>query len=288
MNIQPISRSINQQECVEWIDIYQDLKIKYDDFMASMLQQGHKKEEINNMWLYNYGAIPPCEPDRFYYCNILEPNLKITLTVIRRNNILEGEKKFEVVKLNHLFLDSYDYIREFVIKNGKLTYITTYEDLTTLENNLEDSNYPLNYNDGNWFKALAIDGLLSKFKLRIGKSDLSPDIYMTNNDGLKFKLETGAQHEDEDLPTVYAVDKDGSKFILDLTAISDTSPITGTDEDGTKFKFKEDIVENNSYVYVTDFDAMETTNMVITDKEFEKKLYELIESRFQKIDSQLR
>lgn len=205
MNIQPIRRAINNQDYVEWFNnSYEDVQ-RYTDFIIEMSEKGIDEDEINEMWLRNFGVIPPEEPDRIYQCNILESEIKIVVTVLRKHNPAAGEKKFEVVKLNHLFLDTYDNQRTLVVEDGRLVMKVTYKDLSTPVSsiNIEDlsdeyvyftkngqESYPINYEDSNWFTNLSINGLLSRLKLAIKKYDDSepltsnsrPKLFINNFD----------------------------------------------------------------------------------------------------------
>lgn len=248
MNIQPIKRPVNYNEYVDWVNNHYENKIKYDDFVAKMIQDGYSEKKANEMWLYNFGAIPPLEPERIYQCNILDSSIKIVVTVLRRNNILDGEKKFEVVKLNHLFLDTYDHKKVLTVENGKIIFKIMHKDLainlTTLEDaHFEDlplldveeqqymyieqgksNGYPLNYEDSGWFTSMAVSDLLSRLRISIKE-------YTTPKDG-----------EEPSRPTLL----------------------------------------------INSMDFMETTEFEIIDKEFEKKLYEQIEKIFSRIESELK
>ena len=248
MNIQPIKRSINYNEVVEWENNHSIDRMKYDDFISEMSQNGYSVDKINEMWLHNFGAIPPTQPDRIYQCNILDSSLKIVITLLRRTNILEGQKEFEVVKLNHLFLDTYDHIREFKIIDGKLVFNIIHKDLSTdltafnnsqledlpldsvndpylfIENRSQSGKYPINYEDSNWFTSMAINDLLARLKVSIKE-------YIMPIDGEKPKRPT---------------------------------------------------------LFINNLDFMETTEFEFTDKEFEKALYEYIENKFKDIKSELK
>lgn len=213
MNIQPIKRPVNYNEYINWVNNHYEERLRYDDFVADMIQNGYSEKKAKEMWLHNFGVIPPIEPERIYQCNILDSSVKIVVTVLRRNNILNGEKKFEVVKLNRLFLDTYDHKRILTIENGKVVFKIIHKELvnnlTTLENTrLEDlplldteeqyayiehsksNGYPLNYEDSNWFTSMAVSDLLSRLKLSIkeyvmpkdGEEPGRPTLYINSMD----------------------------------------------------------------------------------------------------------
>lgn len=220
MNIQPIKRCANYHESVEWDLNHSADRARYDDFVAEMLQQGLTTIEIDNMWRNNFGVIPLQEPDRLYYCNIIDSSIKIVVTVLKRSHFQAGaQKKFEVIRLNHLFLDTYDYKRKFNVVDGKLVFEVEHKDLTV---NLGGD--PLNYEDSNWFTSMSIDDLLSRLKISIKGY---------------------------------------------------TMPVPG-DEPG------------RPTLYMNNIDFMESTDIEIVDKVFERNLYDYIEKRFEMIESDLK
>lgn len=249
MNIHPIKRPINYDEYVDWNNNYYEDSLKYADFIDKMMEEGHSKEKATELWTYNLGVLPPSEPERIYQCNILDSDLKLVVTVLRRNDILENQKEFEVVKLNRLFLDSYDYKRVLIKENGLIKFKVIYKDLSrpqeylpsSNETMLEDRTFlreneknvylednkrlkgePINYEDSVWFTSLAVSDLLNRMQIHIKEQNVS----------------------------------------------------AGQD------------VRPSLFIYGMDF--MEATEIEIIDKEFEKQLFSYIEKRFQSIVSELK
>lgn len=219
MNIQPIKRCRNYHESVEWELNHSMDRVRYDEFVEEMTQQGLPPADIDQQWLNNFGVIPLPEPDRLYQCNIIDSSIKITVTVLRRSNPQAGQKKIEVIRLNHLYLDTYDHIRKFNVVDGKLVFNVEHEDLTANAGGL-----PLNYEDSNWFTTLSIDGLLSRLKIAIKEYNMP------------------APGDKPGRPTLY----------------------------------------------MNNIDYMESRDIEITDKVFERNLYDYIEKRFEALEPELR
>lgn len=251
--IQPITRPINNSSLIEWRNEHLETREVLDDFLNNMKAQGVEQSKAEEIWLLNFGVIPPAEPDRFYQCNIITPDVKLTVTVLKRNNILAGQRRYDVVKLNNLYIDTYDYVRELTVnEKGEIVFIIKHKDLsqegdlTVSESSIEDSNvleleeleskhmaikylgdqeaYPLNYEDSNWLTNLHISNLLSK--IRIG---IKP--YVLPNDD----------------------EKPGSPKL-----------------------------------YLSNMDYMESSEFEFIDKEFEQKLFDEINDKFIKIESELK
>lgn len=217
--IQPITKPINSSSLVEWKNQHLETREVYDDFLDKMKAEGLSESKAIEMWLHNFGAMPPAEPDRLYQCNIIAPDVKLTVTVLKRNNILAGQRKYDVVKLNNLYIDTYDYERELTVNSkGEIVFVVKHKDLsqngnlTVSSESIEDSNVleldtldsehmsieylgnqgtqPLNYEDSNWFTSLHISNLLDKVKVGIkpyimpanGSSPGRPKLYINNMD----------------------------------------------------------------------------------------------------------
>nr|DAV25166.1 MAG TPA: hypothetical protein [Caudoviricetes sp.] len=251
--IQPITRPINNQSLVEWRNEHVETREVLDDFLNNMKAQGIEENKAKEMWLQNFGVIPPVEPDRFYQCNIITPDVKLTVTVLKRNNILAGQRKYDVVKLNNLYIDTYDYVRKLTVnEKGEIVFVIQHKDLsqeidlTVSEDSIEDSNileldkldskhmtieylddqedHPLNYEDSNWLTNLHISNLLNKIKIGIKP-------YVLPND----------------------------------------------DENPGRPK-----------LYLNNMDYMESSEFEFTDKQFEQKLFDEINDKFIKIESELK
>ena len=69
--IQPITRPINNPSLIEWRNEHSETREVLDDFLNNMKAQGVEQDKAEEMWLQNFGAIPPTEPDKFYQCNII-------------------------------------------------------------------------------------------------------------------------------------------------------------------------------------------------------------------------
>ena len=250
--IQPIKRPVNNAELVKWRNEHLDTRNRLDDFVNSMSEQGISEEKAMNMWLHNFGAIPPAEPDRLYQCNILNPDVKITVTVLKRNNILAGQRRYDVVKLNSLYIDTYDYKRILTVnEKGEIVFKVQHKDLsqealTASNDSIEDSNileldniendhfsvdylgdqnsYPLNYEDSGWFTSMHVSDLLSRIKIGI-KPYLMPN-----------------ENEEPGEPKLY----------------------------------------------INNMDFMESSDFEFTDKEFEQKIFDKINEQFLRIESDLK
>lgn len=252
-HIQPITRPINNSRLIEWRDKHLETRETLDDFLNNMKAQGVEQSKAEEMWLLNFGVIPPAEPDKLYQCNIITPDVKLTVTVLKKNNILAGQRRYDVVKLNNLCIDTYDYVRKLTVnEKGEIVFIIKHKDLsqegdlTVSASSIEDSNvlelenlerkhmaikylgnqeaYPLNHEDSNWLNSLHISNLLSKIKISI-----KPYV-LPNND------------EEPGRPKLY----------------------------------------------LNNMDYMESSEFEFTDKEFEQKLFDEINDKFIKIESELK
>lgn len=240
--IQPITRPINNYDLVEWRNEYLDSRIRFEEFVENIVAQGKTLDKAEEMWLHNFGVIPPAEPDRLYQCNIVAKDIKMTVTVLKRNDILAGQRRYDVVKLNNLYIDTYDYERiltvneknqiVFIIKHKDLSQIgsetapgSSIEDLASLGQVpvefVTDPTHALNYEDSNWFTSLDIKNILSKLKVRVIP-------YKNGDDVTRPKL------------------------------------------------------------YIQDMDFMETSEFEFTDKDFEQKLFDIINNKFIKIELDLK
>lgn len=214
-HIQPIKKPINMSDITEWQNEYLDIKTRLDDFVDNMAQQNISEEKALEMWLHNFEAIPPSEPERLYHCIITVPDVKIVLTVLKRDNILAGQRRYDVVKLNSLYIDTYDYTRRMTIdENKNIVFKIEHKDLSrnesiskasiedlevadnefaTIEHYSNKTSYPLNYEDSNWFTSMHISDLLNKVKVRIkpytvpedGENIKLPKLFIQNLDFMK-------------------------------------------------------------------------------------------------------
>lgn len=236
--IQPIIRPINYNTLLEWQSLYEDSRYKYENFIYQMLQQQISETKAQEMWLHNFGVIPPIQPDRLYQCNIICPDIKLIVTVLKRNSMIAGQRKYDVIKLNQLILDNYDYKREMAKNDkGEIIFKITPKGFAQPINNytlIQDNDYlhfeyekattsyPLNYEDSNWFTNLHIADILGRLKLKINE-------------------------------------------------------YTGTDGELTL---------PNLFIY--NMNLMRSSNFEFVDKDFEQKLYDMINNKFLEIESELR
>lgn len=214
MNIQITKRSINSQESLNWMINDSMERDKFEEFILQMNNAGVSEKKASQVWLQNYGAIPLSEPNKFYSCAVIDNGIKLTVTVMRENT--KDSSKFKVVKINKVFLDRYDYTKEYCISKEGLKHKIEYKDLVT-SNNGE----AVNYEDKSWFKLESINALLDKFKLRFIKNEA------TNKD-------------------------------------------------------------RESRLIINGMNLMESSEVEIYDKDFEKELYKKIETRFEEVVSDLK
>ena len=197
--IQPIRRAVNAQDITTWENKYLDRRTRMEDFIDNITKEGKTEEEAKEMWIYNFGSIPPEKPVPLYKCNIINADIRITVTVLKRDNVSPGERKYEVIKLNYLYLDTYDYTRKLTVNDkGEVVFEIKHKDLSQPEYVIDESDYdeenlvvsddyvpikylnnevdyPLNYEDSGWFTNMHISTLLSKIGVKIARYDLPQD-----------------------------------------------------------------------------------------------------------------
>lgn len=193
--IKPITRPVNNQEIVDWELKYAIKQETLNNFIEEQIKNGYTEKEATELWVQNFGPVPPTIPDRVYQCEISNHGIKIKATVLKRNNILPNERKYEVVKLNHLYLDTFDHSKLALVDNDG-NVILKANNLTTSTGKVEDlaiKAYPLNYEDSGWFSNLHIDQLLSRLKVNIAEYIMpsqdeepgKPVLYINNMDSME-------------------------------------------------------------------------------------------------------
>lgn len=195
-NIKPITRPVNYQEIVDWELKHSQKQNRLDNFIEEQIRNGYTTESATEVWVKNFGPIPPVVPDRIYQCEISNSGIKIKATVLKRKNILPNDRKYEVVKLNHLYLDTFDHNKISLIDEDGNAILKT-DNLTTSTEKVEDlsiSSYPLNYEDSGWFSNLHINQLLSRLKVNISEYIMptsqeqepgKPILYINNMDSME-------------------------------------------------------------------------------------------------------
>lgn len=193
--IKPITRPVNNQEIIDWELKYSAKQKMLNIFIQQQIRNGYTKEAATEIWVQNFGPVPPAIPDRIYQCEISNHGIKIKATVLKRNNILPNERKYEVVKLNHLYLDTFDHSK-LALADDNGNVILKANNLTTSTGKVEDlaiKSYPLNYEDSGWFSNLHIDQLLSRLKVNIAEYIMpsqdeepgKPVLYINNMDSME-------------------------------------------------------------------------------------------------------
>lgn len=193
--IKPITRPVNNQEIINWELKYSEKQRSLDNFIGEQKKYGITENTAIDVWVQNFGPIPPTIPDKVYQCEIINSGIKIKATVLKRNNILPNERKYEVVKLNHLYLDTFDHSK-LILVDSDGNAILNADNLTTSTEKVEDlaiKSYPLNYEDSGWFSNLHIDELLSRLKVNIAeyimpilcKDPRKPVLYINNMDSME-------------------------------------------------------------------------------------------------------
>lgn len=199
--IKPITRPVNNQEIVDWKLKYSQKQRMLDNFIEQQKRNGYTKEAAMEIWVQNFGPVPPTIPDKIYQCEIINSGIKIKATVLKRNNILPNERKYEVVKLNHLYLETFDHSKLSLVDSDGNAVLKA-NNLTASTDKVEDlaiKSYPLNYEDSGWFSNLHINELLSRLKINIEEYMLpsqdenpsKPVLYINNMDSMEtsqFKI----------------------------------------------------------------------------------------------------
>ena len=65
--IQPFLTPINFNECILYNEKYKSLRKRYENFKLKMIDKNKNIDEIDNIWIDNYGKIPPEKPIKFYH-----------------------------------------------------------------------------------------------------------------------------------------------------------------------------------------------------------------------------
>lgn len=130
--VQPVMNPINNHEIISWENKFYEYRNKYEKFFTDMKMLNFTEEEINKKWINNFGDIPPNKPNEIYLCNVINSDIKLSVTVLRNRDFKDNEREFQVIKLNKLYLDNYDYQR--VMKTEmKLAFKTVYKDVTVID-----------------------------------------------------------------------------------------------------------------------------------------------------------
>ena len=138
--IQPFLRPINFNECILYNEKYKSLRKRYENFKLKMIGKNKNIDEIDNIWIDNYGKIPPEKPVKFYHCKISNDNITMLVTVKENIDYFENNKlQFEVIKLNKLILTKFDkdniyYSKPDDINNNILFDLYIQTDAENIEN----------------------------------------------------------------------------------------------------------------------------------------------------------
>ena len=73
-----------------------------------MKDKNMTEEQCNKIWINNYGIIPPKKPNHIYKCEIINPHIKMIVTVIDNENDINKKYRYEIIKFNKVILDTYD------------------------------------------------------------------------------------------------------------------------------------------------------------------------------------
>lgn len=150
--IQPILKPVNNQDVITWRNKYFEDRDKYEKFTNEMKMLNITEDEIDKKWVYNFGKIPPAKPEYLYACNIINSDIKLSVIVKKIEDPSLNQRTFEVVKLNKLILDSYDYTR-IMNTEMELKFDIFYKDLS-LGNGLYENNTLYLEKDNNNYKTI--------------------------------------------------------------------------------------------------------------------------------------
>lgn len=104
--IQIVKREINYNDIIDWRMNHMNRRNRFEDLYNTMIETGATEEQIRTIWEHNFGEIPPKCPEKFYFCNIYNKDIRIIVTVLKKENVQPNELEYKVVKLNKIYMDS--------------------------------------------------------------------------------------------------------------------------------------------------------------------------------------
>lgn len=125
MDIQIITRPVNNSEYIDWLLKHSDHKLEYDTFIDEMTSTGISESRAKQLWSNIFGDVPKDEPNKIYQCNVYDQELKMVFSILRENNTTKGDR-FRVFKLNRVYVDTNKYVRRMnKDSHGKIEFIPT-------------------------------------------------------------------------------------------------------------------------------------------------------------------
>ena len=106
--IRPYFRAVNTNQYSEWEVNFKKMRNRYENYLISMKDKNMTEEQCNKIWINNYGIIPPKKPNHIYKCEIINPHIKMIVTVIDNENDINKKYRYEIIKFNKVILDTYD------------------------------------------------------------------------------------------------------------------------------------------------------------------------------------
>jgi hypothetical protein len=154
-----MTKPINNQEITEWEAKYANQRRKFESFLKE--KQGLINDEVvNAIWINNYGDIPPIRPNKLYQCNIIDNDIKMTMTVVQNRQA----DSYDILDLKHLYISSIDTSKLIIVNSDDEVTFNPIEGL---------SSYPLNYEDSNWLSNLHIESILNRLSIKLNTHNVS-------------------------------------------------------------------------------------------------------------------